>query len=239
MSRPRRVAIIPARGGSKRIPGKNVRVFRGRPIIAYTLNTARDSLLFDAIHVSTDDRQIAEIAAEYGAPVAFMRPNNLADDHTPIMPVLRHVVETFCASGREFDQVWMLMACAPLLDTSDLCSASELFDSAGGKQPVLAVTQYPAPIEWAFERNASGALKPLHPGKFAVRSQDLSPRYFDAGLFSAFPTVRVLQSQGAGDDSVFLGHILPRHHSVDIDTEADWQFAELLFDAVRRLRAGQ
>ena len=203
-------------------------------MISHVLDAAIKADLFDVVHVSTEDPEIADVASGSGAPVAFMRPQSLADDHTPIMPVLRHVVEEFANRGREFDQVWMLMACSPLLESADLKEAATLYEQAGGGRPVLAVSHFPAPIEWAFERDLNGNLTPLQPGMFSVRSQDLSPRYFDAGVFSAFPASHVRQSAGAGDDSGFLGYVLPRHKSVDIDTEADWKFAELLFDAIKR-----
>ncbi len=125
----KRIAIIPARGGSKRIPDKNIREFCGRPMISYTLQAARDSGLFEVIHVSTDTLRITEIAKNLGFPVNFLRPAELADDHTPIMPVLRHVVETFRERGQIFNEIALLMACAPLIEASDLIGAQRLYDT--------------------------------------------------------------------------------------------------------------
>ena len=116
----RRLAIIPARGGSKRIPNKNVRDFCGKPMLAHILSAARDSGLFETVHVSTENAAIASVAAEQGYPVDFMRPDNLADDYTAIMPVMKYVVDEYERRGRTFDQVWLLMACAPLIAASDL-----------------------------------------------------------------------------------------------------------------------
>lgn len=111
-----RLAIVPARGGSTRIPEKNIRDFCGKPMIAHILNAARKSGLFEFIHVSTESTHIAEIVQRLGFPIDFPRPGELANDHTPLMPVLKYVVETYQSSGRRFDEIWLLMACAPLIE---------------------------------------------------------------------------------------------------------------------------
>lgn len=225
----KRIAIIPARGGSKRIPNKNIREFCGKPMIAYILQTARDSGLFDAIHVSTDSAAIREAVERLGFHVDFMRPKELADDHTPIMPVLKFVAETYASRGQRFDQVWLLMACAPLMSASDLRQAAHLFEQAGAESPVLSVSEYPAPIEWAFTRAPDGQMTSVQPGMFAVRSQDLGKKYFDAGAFVAFPAQVVESSEGAGTDMGLVGYVLPKERAVDIDDEADWALAEALY----------
>lgn len=233
----KRLAIIPARGGSKRIPNKNIRDFCGRPMITHVLSAARESGLFAAIHVSTESQSIRDVAAGFGLPPDFPRPDELADDHTPIMPVLRYVGEEYARRGKKFDEIWLLMACAPLIDAQDLAKAAMLFRDAGREQPLLAVSEYPAPIEWAFDRGANGALTPVQAGMFAVRSQDLEKRYFDAGSFAVFPASLVLESQGAGSDSGFIGYVLPKGTAIDIDDEHDWQLAEAIY-RVRAARAG-
>ena len=131
--------------------------------------------------------------------------------------------------GADFDEIWLLMACAPLIDAKDLSSAATFFQQAGSEQPLLAVSEYPAPIEWAFSRGESGALTPVQAGMFEVRSQDLQKRYFDAGTFAVFPASRVLESQGAGSDGGFIGYILPKGTAIDIDDEQDWQLAEAIY----------
>lgn len=231
----KRLAIIPARGGSKRILNKNIRDFCGRPMITHVLGAARDSGLFSTIHVSTESDSIRDVAAGFGFPPEFPRPDELADDHTPIMPVLRHAAQEYLRRGQTFDEIWLLMACAPLVDADDLRKAAGLFEASGGQQPLLAVSEYPAPIEWAFSRGENGALTPVQAGMFAVRSQDLEKRYFDAGSFAAFPAARVLESQGAGSDSGFIGYTLPKGTAIDIDDEQDWQLAE----AIYRVRAAR
>lgn len=230
----RRIAIIPARGGSKRIPNKNIRDFFGKPMIAHILQAARESGLFDEIHVSTDSTAIRETVENLGFHIEFMRPAELAGDHTPIMPVLKYVTETYASRGQMFDQVWLLMACAPLVESADLQQAAQLFDQSGGTNPVLAISEYPVPIEWAFSRASDGKMTPVRPGMFAIRSQDLEKKYFDAGVFSVFPISNVEASEGAGSDDNFIGYMLPKGKAIDIDDEADWLLAEAMY----QLRVG-
>jgi N-acylneuraminate cytidylyltransferase len=232
----KRLAVIPARGGSKRIPNKNIRDFCGQPMISHVLMAARTSGLFETIHVSTESENIRDVAVAFGLTPDFPRPNELADDHTPIMPVLRYVAEEYAKRGQIFDEIWLLMACAPLIDANDLLKAAILFQESGSQDPLLAVSEYPAPIEWAFSRDDDGALTPVQAGMFAIRSQDLRKHYFDAGSFAAFSAARVLQSEGAGSDSGFIGYPLPKGSAIDIDDEQDWQLAEAIY-SVRAARA--
>ena len=228
----KRIAVIPARVGSKRIHKKNIRNFCGLPMISYIIKAASASGVFDAIHVSTDSVEVADLVAEFGVKVDFLRPKHLADDHTPIMPVLKFVLEEYRERGVMFDSVALLMACAPMVTAENLCEAAELFDSHNGKKSVLSITQYPCPIEWAFRRLPSGMLLPVQPGMFSVRSQDLESAYCDAGQFCFMPSERVLTSIGAGSDEGFLGYEIKRHQAIDIDTMEDWQFAEIIFNCV-------
>ena len=227
----RRLAIIPARGGSKRIPNKNIRDFCGRPMIAHVLETAHLSELFSVIHVSTENENICEVVTKIGFPPAFRRPKLLAEDHTPIMPVLRHTLEQFTNRGEVFDEVWLLMACAPLIGVKDLQTAAQRFRDAGGDRPLLAVSEYPAPVEWAFRLDCNGELIPLHPGMFATRSQDLEKRYFDSGSFAIFSAQGIFGSCKLGSDQGFIGFVLPKGSNVDIDDEEDWALAETIFRA--------
>ena len=198
-------------------------------MIGHILAAARASGLFDMIHVSTENAAIADVANALGFPVDFTRPEALADDHTPIMPVLKYTVEEYRRRGRSFDQVWLLMACAPLIRADDLVHAEKLYAASDGQSPLLAVSEFQQPIEWALSRDADGRMTPLQPGMFAVRSQDLEKRYFDAGSFAIFPCTAVERSQGAGSDSGFIGYVLPKGAAVDIDDQRDWLLAEALF----------
>jgi pseudaminic acid cytidylyltransferase len=230
---PSRLAVIPARGGSKRIPDKNIRDFCGRPMIAYILASASMSGLFDTIHVSTDSPRIATVAEDLGFAPQFARPAELADDQTPLMPVLKYVLNRFIERGSHFDEVWLLMACAPLIEADDLRHAARMFAEAGSSRPLLPIAPYPAPIEWAYDLREDGNLDPVYPGMFAVRSQDLKTHYYDSGSFYIFPARHVLESAGAGKDSGFIGHVLPRYKAVDIDNELDWETAEYVLSGIR------
>ncbi len=224
-----RIAIIPARGGSKRIPNKNVRDFCGRPMIAYSLEAAHRSELFQKIHVSTDSIKVADLMDRLGFPVDFMRPPELAGDYTPIMPVLKYVLERFIQEGMVFDQVWLLMACAPNLLASDLRDASRLLEMASPKTALVSISEYPVPIEWAFSRDPSGRLQPLQPGMFSRRSQDIEPLFYDTGTFAAYSSATVLGSRDACSDADYIGYVLQKGSAVDIDNESDWIAAEALY----------
>jgi pseudaminic acid cytidylyltransferase len=221
-----RLAIVPARGGSKRIPDKNVRNFCGRPMVGHILNAIRESSLFETIHVSTESPRIAEIVAKLGFPTQFLRPEHLADDHTPLMPVIRYVTEKLREMGKRYDEVWLLMACAPLIEASDLIGAAKMFAETGAHTPVLSVASYPAPIEWAYRFDDGKVLIPVQPDMIAVRSQDLVPAYHDTGSFCIFSGSTALE--GSADGGCF-GYLLPRHKSIDIDNEDDLQLAEAIF----------
>ena len=224
----RRIAIVPARGGSKRVPDKNIRDFCGKPMIGHILDAARGSGLFETIHVSTDSDRIARVATGLGYAPDFGRPPELAQDATPIIPVVRYVLEEYGRRGRNFDQACLLYACAPLIEADDLRAAEKMFGELGGNKVVLAVTPFAVPIEWAYDLGPGGAMKPAQAGMFHVRSQDLTTRYHDTGSFAFFPAARVLDD-APHDDRDFHGFVLPRHKAVDIDDEDDWRLAEILY----------
>ena len=178
-----RLAIIPARGGSKRIKNKNIINFLGMPMIGYTLRACRESGLFDKIHVSTDSDTIKKTSENLGFSVDFMRAPELADDHTPLMPVLHSVVREYAKLGQDFDTVSMIMPCAPLLEASDLIQAYRVFEQHRPRKPLMAVAPFPVPVEWAYKRLENGELVPVTPGAYAIRSQDLGKKYYDTGTF--------------------------------------------------------
>lgn len=227
----RRLLVIPARGGSKRIPRKNIVPFCGDPLILHVLRTARACSLFSHIHVSTDDAEIAAVAAAEGFSPGFLRPAALADDHATLVDILRFVVARLSGSGSAFTSVTVLMPTAPLVLPEDLVAGHAMFDDAGGTRPVLAVARLPVPVEWAFRRAPDGTLTALQPGLDGVRSQDLQQAWYDAGAFAIYPASHLTKVLGA---PAWLGHPLPRARAVDIDTEEDLHFAALLFRAQRQ-----
>ena len=230
----RRLAVIPARGGSARLKDKSILPFMGRPMIGHSLFAASGSGVFQTIHVSTDSEAIRSVVEGEGYPIDFLRDPALADDRTPLMPVLQWVLRAFLERGRQFDDVCLLMPTAPLLEASDIREAHELYDAAMPRRPLLAVAAYPAPVEWAFERGPDATLTPREQGMFAVRSQDLTPKYYDTGTIAIFPVDAVL-SESPPDDRSFRSYVLPREKAVDIDDAADLRLAEILFRGTRTM----
>jgi len=233
---PRRIAIVPARGGSKRIPNKNIRDFCGRPMLSYIIETANRSDLFDIVHVSTDSPDIRRVAAEWGALPEFARPAELADDFTPLIPVLQWTLAEYARRGRSFDEVWLLMACAPLLLPDHLLAMARRMQELGpSSQALMAVAPFPAPVERGFRRLSDGKLEPLNAVLFQKRSQDLQVTYHDAGVVDIYRTEALLGADPRNWATLYHGHVLPRSAAVDIDSEDDWRFAEALYRGFKAL----
>ncbi len=223
-----RLAIIPARSGSKRIPDKNIRDFFGKPVIAYSIAAAQQSGLFDAIHVSTDDDAIAAIAAKFGVRPDFARPAALAGDDAPLRDVLRFVRDRYGEMGRSFGCICRLSACSPLIEAGDLADAMKLFEAHDGKRSVTAVGRMPAPVERAFAMSKTGVLEPLNAERMFARSQDLDAAYYDSGSFALLVPAH-LDREGADFYRERLGYVLPPEKAVDIDEPEDWRLAERLY----------
>ena len=226
------LAVIPARGGSKRIARKNVRPFLGKPIIAYSIEAARDSGLFERVVVSTDDEEIAEVARAHGGETPFERPPELCGDHSGTNAVVRHAVDWLIAEGQEVEHVCCLYATAPFVDGETLRQGYETYLDSG-KAFAFTVTSFPFPIQRALRLTPDGRIAPLFPDSIMKRSQDLEEAYHDAGQFywgraDAFvDDLELLLAQAA---PIYL----PRFRVQDIDTPEDWARAELMFEAWRR-----
>ena len=231
----KRIAIIPARGGSKRIPKKNIKDFCGSPIISYALEAAKDSGLFDIVHVSTDSKEIAEVVKGLGFSIDFMRVDELSGDHTPTMPVLKWVLEQYKDKGIVFEEVASIIPCAPFIRSTDLVNASKILKDNSFNSPVLAVSKYPAPIEWAFRMKENNSLVPEQKKMLEKRSQDLKESYFDTGSFAFFSSKYILNSNDAGISSSYVGYIIDKHKAIDIDNIDDWEHAEMLFYGLKAL----
>ncbi len=225
-----RLAVIPARGGSKRVPRKNVRMFAGQPMIAWPVRAALASGCFDHVVVSTDDPEIAELATQLGAIVPFVRPPELADDHTGLISVLRHAIRQMqCISD---DLVCCLYATAAFVEPIDLRVGLEYLETHGCDFCV-AVTPFRAPIDRAMKLTSGGRLTMLDPNRYQARSQDLEPRYHDAGQFCWGRASAWLSSDNVYQ-SRCVGVVVPGLRAHDIDTEEDWTHAEIIFEALRR-----
>lgn len=229
--KPRRLAVIPARGGSKRIPGKNIAPFCGRPMIAYALEAVTGSGMFDKIHVSTDSDAICRVVDELGYTVDFRRDAALADDFTGLVPVLRWVAEQYRRRGEDYDQICCIWPNAPLLRAQDLVDAFEIFDRHEARHPLLVVAKFPVPVEWAFRRDEDGFMVAVSPENLTRRSQDLPHAYYECGPFT------IWNPQHLASDNPLTGkvlsYVLPAERAVDIDTPEDLAYAERLFRVMR------
>lgn len=222
------VAIIPARGGSKRIPRKNIKLFAGKPIIAWSIQTALHSGCFDRVVVSTDDQEIAEVAVHYGAEVPFLRSAKLADDFAPTVPVIVDAIQNLEAASAltEVTEVCCIYPTAPLMQASDLQATRDILRE---RKPsyVLPVVPFACAPERGFRLN-DGALEMIAPAFFQARSQDISDLWHDAGQF-----YWARASTWKTDDCVFsirsYGFAVPRSRAQDIDTPDDWKLAEALW----------
>ena len=224
----KRLAVIPARAGSKRIKGKNIIDFCGRPMIAYPLKAALESGLFDKIHVSTDSNKIKEIVENLDFCVDFIRPEKLAGDNIGTLPVLQWVLDQFRKRGEVYEDVFNIMPASPFLTSNDLIEAYELYVRHKRKHPLHVVAQFSAPIEWAYRRDDEGMLTPVQPGAFAIRSQDIEKAYYETGPFSIFHFSHLATDQPSTDEG-FISIELPRDRAVDIDDEDDLIFAKKLY----------
>lgn len=223
------VLVIPARGGSKRIPLKNIKPFCGKPMIAWSIEAAKSSGLFDHIIVSTDDENIAKIALQYGAEVPFERPAELSDDFTGTGPVVKHALEWCIENIGPVEFICTLYATAPFIKPEDIIMGFELLKS-GGCQMTLTVTSFPFPIQRALKIATDGSVSMFQPKNFSTRSQDLESAYHDAGQLYWATSKAVLNDLSAFS-SVAKAQILPRYKVQDIDTQEDWDRAELMYKA--------
>lgn len=229
VSKIKRLCIVPARSGSKRIQDKNIRHFLGRPVIHYSLENASKSGIFEHIHISTDDQKIIEIGEKCGIGADFLRPASLADDHTTLFDVLVFVKNEFANRGMLFEEYWLLMPCSPLLEVSDLRDAASNYSHRHG--PMLSVSELPVPPQWVYVESANNGLCLATHGFHDSRSQDLKKGYYDCGAFAIFSPSDI--EKGVFDGNHIQPYILPRHRAVDIDTEDDWRFAETLYRVSR------
>lgn len=225
------IAIIPARGGSKRIPRKNIKPFHGQPMIGHSITAALESGLFERVVVSTDDHEIAEVAQACGAEVPFIRPAALADDHTGTVEVIQHAVAFLREQGEVFAYACCLYATAPFVTAADLARGLELLAARPDKAYAFTVTDYAAPVQRALRLRPDGGVESLHPEFYQARSQDLEPAFHDAGQFY-WGRVAAWQEGAPLHASHSLPLRLPRYRVQDIDTPEDWQRAELLYDVL-------
>lgn len=221
------LCIIPARGGSKRIPRKNIKKFLGKPIIAYSIEAALKSGLFGEVMVSTDDEEIAEIAQQYGAKVPFMRSKENADDFAILLDVIKEVVGVYKERGQQFEYVCTILPTAPLLQINHLQSSFELMVKKNA-DVITTLARFSSPIQRAL-RIVDGKVEMIQPQYMKTRSQDLEIAYYDAGQFYW----RKIASIDYNNINQY-GYEIPENEVQDIDNEQDWKLAELKYNLLKR-----
>lgn len=224
------LAVIPARGGSKRIPRKNIKEFCGRPMVAWAIEAAQKSGCFNHVIVSTDDDEIAAVARQWEAEVPFVRPNNLAGDLTPTVPVIAHAICECEKIGWEISLVCCIYPCVPLIQVDDLVAGLEQLEHSDLPY-IFPVTEYPSPIQRSFRRNTDGRLYPFFSENELECTQSLMTAYYDAGQFywgkrDSWMNIPRIHSHG-------YGLVIPKWRVVDIDTVEDWIHAELIFNILK------
>ena len=228
------VAIIPARGGSKRIPRKNIKDFFGKPLIAYSIETALKSNLFEKVIVSTDDEEIGKIAIKYGAVVPFLRPKELSDDFTGTGAVIEHTINFLKEQGENYDFICTIYATAPFLQEKYLIEGFEKLKDSNARN-AFSCTSMPFPIQRTFKIASNGRCEMFYPENFSKRSQDLEEAYQDAGQFY-WTNLNVKSTDIIfGKDSIPI--VLPRYLVQDIDTLEDWIRAEYMYEAILRTKS--
>ena len=220
------IAIIPARGGSKRIPRKNIKIFAGKPMIAYAIAAAKESGLFEHVVVSTDDKEIAKVARDFGAETPFVRPPELANDYTATVPVIAHGIEVCRTLNWMFDQVCCIYPGVPFIQIDDLKGALARLTSSESDF-CFPVTEFPSAIQRALKLLSNGKLQPYYPEFEQTRTQDLDPAYYDAGQFYWGKAEAWLKNPKIHSSG--LGYVIPNWRVLDIDTPDDWQRAELIY----------
>ena len=222
------IAIIPARGGSKRIPRKNIKSFHGKPIIAYSIEAAIQSGVFDRVIVSTDDSEIADIAREYGAETPFIRPQELSCDHTATVPVIKHAIEEIeSQTGQLIESACCIYATAPFVVPDRIKMAYRILIE-GNRDYCFPVVEFEYAIQRALAVDEVGSISMRESNQYHVRSQDLQSYYHDVGQFYFGRKESWIQEK-----PVFLANSvvikISKKYAQDIDTEADWEFAEYLY----------
>jgi len=222
-----RLLVIPARSGSKRIKNKNFKLFKNKPIISYSISTALKSKLFDKIIISTNNKKKINYLRKFNVEIA-LRDRKTSDDNSTIEQVLRNIFYKYKNIGIRFKEIWSLTPCSPLVNERDLILASKLM-LKNKKKIVLPVSEYPAPIEWAFRKKKNELLKPVKKNAYKIRSQNLNKTYFDTGNFVAIPEY-FFNKNKIDFDKNYVGLVIPKSRSIDIDDFEDWRVAEAMYD---------
>jgi len=226
-----KLCVIPARGGSKRIPRKNIKPFNGKPMIAYSIKAAIKSGCFDKVIVSTDDLEIAEIAKQYGAEIPFTRPEELSNDYAGTLPVIKHAIEWFEDKGIVPIEVCCLYATAPFVTSKHIKAAYQQLQDTQAEY-CFTVTSFSFPIQRAVRLSEQNRIEMFYPEHVNTRSQDLVEAYHDAGQFY-WGKSETFKKEKAIFSEISSPYLLPRHLVQDIDTPEDFQRAELMYQVLQ------
>ena len=230
------IAIIPARGGSKRIPEKNMKNFLGKPMLSYAIKACKDAELFSEIMVSTDSHEIAEIALNHGAQVPFMRSQKTADDFATTFDVLEEVIFNYKKENREFDYVCCVYPCVPFLSGLTLQDAYNQL-TVSENDALQPVCKFPVPVEWAMKIE-DGLLVPNNRKAQFIRSQDLEPKFFDVGMFYMIRNKALFKEKTLTPVKT-MAYIMDEREVQDIDTMDDWKLAELKYKLIKESGNGK
>ena len=231
------IAFIHARGGSKRIPRKNIKDFFGKPAIAYPIQAALDSGVFDHVVISTDDQEIADIAVKYGAKCHYMRPAELANDTATTDEVFQYDVHTMREKGFEFDYSCCIYGTSVFLEPEYLKDAAQTISTRDDIGSVISVTEYDFSIFRALVENENGCLQMREPEYRLTRSQDLPDTFHDAALFYFVPVENYLTEGKVYSDKGICPVKIPHYKVVDIDTPDDWVRAEMVYESLRKFKS--
>ncbi len=227
-----KLAIIPARGGSKRIPRKNIKDFNGKPIIAYSIEAAIESGCFDKVIVSTDDQEIADVAVKYGAEVPFVRPPNISDDYATTADVLLHAIDWFEKQGEQIEFLCCIYATAPFIQIEDIKNTYQQLVNDPQASYCFPVCEFPFPIQRGVKLIEEQRVKMFQPEHFNTRSQDLEKAYHDIGQFYWGKPEAYRQGIPMFSEQA-IAYPISRKRVVDLDTHEDWEFALLLSKALK------
>ena len=225
ISKLRRIAIIPARGGSKRIKNKNIKLFQGKPIISYPILELRKSKIFKKIFVSTDKTYIKKISEKYGANVNILRPKKLSKDEVTLNSVMKNVVSEFDKRGERYDEFWLVYACSPLLKKKDIIKANKNFQKTNKKYPMISLKEFEVPIEWALFKKGQ-TYENIDKKSSYIDSKKIQKKYFESATFIIYTRKHLLNKN---KHYKYYGYLMDFTQAIDIDSDKDWLNALKLY----------
>lgn len=221
----RRIAVIPARGGSKRIKNKNIKLFKGKPMISYPILELKKSKIFKKIFISTDKNNIKKISEKYGASVDFLRSKELSKDHIPLNSVMKNVLLEFDKKSERYDEIWLVYACSPLLKKKDIIKANKNFQKTDKKYPMISLKEFEVPIEWALSKKGE-TYESIDKKSSYMDSKKIQKKYFESATFIIYTRKHLLNKR---KHFKYYGYLMEFTQAIDIDSETDWLNALKLY----------